>query len=458
MKEVKFPYLKTEEGQANILASLKKLFTGSLFTGKMKADNVFAGRLYDAVVDIEGNGDFTDIQSALDAGEKRLFVRNGTYVLDRNITLLDDIVIVGESKYDTIIDCNNTAYKIQASGSNRCGGSGLSVTNNSTTVTDAGAVFQSNNVVAGDFIFVDGGLYEISSVDSQTQLTLKGSWEGLTSSGLSYRILNPIRNVRLSNFTITNFTQEYYGSIHFLYVVESQIVDVISELHDGESNGIELNACYNCLLNSLYFRDSGTIALNINSSDHITISDILISNCKTFGLILDNADSCELSNISAVNSATGISISGYGNKMVNARVYNSKNYGIVIIGGYNSVSNFYIQNIGKDGVRITNGGAGATGSGVGNRITNGIIIDCSQTTDDTYSGILLDGDAVLGYLTYNYIAGVYINATATNKMKYGIREDTASEDYNLIIGNQIRNAQTAKISTQGANTEVSHNV
>ncbi len=62
--------------------------------------NVF---LYDAVVAVDGTGDYTDIQAALNAGKKNLFIRAGTYKVSSAITInYDDVIILG-SGTNTVI-------------------------------------------------------------------------------------------------------------------------------------------------------------------------------------------------------------------------------------------------------------------------------------------------------------------------------------------------------------------
>jgi hypothetical protein len=55
-------------------------------------------------VDWEGHGDFVDIQSAIDAGKTRLFVRAGTYSVDTTITIKEsNTLIFGEERISTVI-------------------------------------------------------------------------------------------------------------------------------------------------------------------------------------------------------------------------------------------------------------------------------------------------------------------------------------------------------------------
>jgi hypothetical protein len=60
--------------------------------------------IYDAVVDQQGFGTHLSIQDALSSGKKRIFVRSGTYVLDKDIVInSSNVKIVGESREGSII-------------------------------------------------------------------------------------------------------------------------------------------------------------------------------------------------------------------------------------------------------------------------------------------------------------------------------------------------------------------
>jgi len=73
---------------------------------------------WDAVVDVNGGGDFTSIQSALDAGCKTILVRKGTYSQSAaNLVVAQpDVRIVGESQAESVIDFGGTGYYLWAQG------------------------------------------------------------------------------------------------------------------------------------------------------------------------------------------------------------------------------------------------------------------------------------------------------------------------------------------------------
>ncbi len=68
--------------------------------------------LYDCVVDASGGADYTDLKTALDAGHRNIFLKNGTYTFTATYTFPTYTNIVGEDKALTIITSTaSTAFK-----------------------------------------------------------------------------------------------------------------------------------------------------------------------------------------------------------------------------------------------------------------------------------------------------------------------------------------------------------
>jgi len=80
-----------------------------------------ASRPYTAIVSKnKKQGSFDNIQAAInyvkDLGGGSIFVKNGTYTLTADILMKSNVELVGEDNVSTIIDCNNTVYKIYFNG------------------------------------------------------------------------------------------------------------------------------------------------------------------------------------------------------------------------------------------------------------------------------------------------------------------------------------------------------
>jgi hypothetical protein len=83
---------------------------------------------------------------------------------------------------------------------------------------------------------------------------------------------------------------------------------------------------------------------------------------------------------------------------------------------------------------------------VDGHITGNHVHGCSQTTDDTYSGIILLANCDRNFITGNLVRR---NDSVVPKMKYGIRIDNSNCDHNTIMNNDLYNA--AKSGGTGGN-------
>lgn len=77
-------------------------------------------RLYEAVVDASGDGDYTTIHDAVNDGKKRIFIRSGTYTFTSDLNLLSDTILLGESRESVILKLNSDslAYQIKVDNNN----------------------------------------------------------------------------------------------------------------------------------------------------------------------------------------------------------------------------------------------------------------------------------------------------------------------------------------------------
>ncbi len=79
------------------------------------------GRSYTALVTVDGSGgSFKSIWEAIAFTKRQgggvVFIANGTYIIDRDITMYDNIKLVGEDQNNTILNFNSGAYQIKAIG------------------------------------------------------------------------------------------------------------------------------------------------------------------------------------------------------------------------------------------------------------------------------------------------------------------------------------------------------
>ena len=126
-------------------------------------------RSYKAIVDPAGNGDIKTIQGAIDyvngLGGGQILIKAGIYTLSESLTLYDNIKLRGESRKNTILDFDNNAKRIQATGKADILISELTVKNSDVT-DDLGAIYFNNcdDSQVDRCSFVDnngGGSYDI---------------------------------------------------------------------------------------------------------------------------------------------------------------------------------------------------------------------------------------------------------------------------------------------------------
>lgn len=261
-------------------------------------------RGFTAIVDPAGNGDYTDIQDAIDyvngLGGGSVLVLPGTYNLTDNLVLYSNIDLIGFDKETTILDFGGNVKGVKAEGDTAAYITGtITATNNSYTITGSGTSW-SGNIAAGEYIMINGIWYEIASVDGNTTLTLVNKYRGKTTSGLIYAVAALKKNIIISGLTIKNFGSP--GGINFCYVINSRIENnyitnqgiyegiylkavsnsfILFNTIDWVGEGIEVRSysCTNLFLGNNCNNSAGPgIMLGVLSSDKSIINNSVISN------------------------------------------------------------------------------------------------------------------------------------------------------------------------------------
>ena len=241
---------------------------------------------YRAIVGTKrGSGvDFIDIQKAIDRvdelGGGAILIKAGTYTLTTGITLKSKITLIGEDPETTIIDANSTNSGISANGTAGEYSTGtIDITNGSAVVTGSGTTWV-GNVTTADKIVIDGVIYDITSVDSDTQITLSKAYQGVTISSLSYFTASFLTKITLKNFTIQNALGNMDGQINLNYILtpwlktSDQII-----LYQELMVGFHLKRCVN-----------------------LTVRDCSAFNNSGINILLDSGQSCVIDNCKALNS------------------------------------------------------------------------------------------------------------------------------------------------------------
>ena len=210
----------------------------------------------------------------------------------------------------------------------------------------------------------------------------------------------------------------------------ANVTNCTFNLSDSYSN-TAIDSCYLVLNNKITIGSSASsTAIAINGTQHTVGNNII-----TFGAS-PNASSVGIKNCSL---------------FITNNVVNGGGKGIYITSACYSIMGNDIGTIGH-GIQLSLNNANGATKSTGLRII-GNKISAGSGTDDTYSGILID-DGPYGIL----IQGNTIPDRTGNRYRYGIREESGNADYSIIIGNAVYGGKTAHISTQGAHTEVAHNL
>lgn len=452
-----------------------------------------SGKVADAIVAASG-GDYTDIQSAIDAGKKAIFVKRGTYSLDADIVIPSDVSIFGEDKYDTIIDLNGD-HQIKSVGDTPYITGTITATNGSAILVGSGTLWLANLAV-NDFIVFHRNVYKITAVTDNTHITVDIVYKGKTKSLISYNAGTFKYDVDVSNFTISGHdVSSAKGAVYLYGVVKSHLNNLIIKDNDlSYSYGVYLDHSFNNVFFDLKVSNNGSRGISLNYSDNNILSNIAANNNGYVGLFLNYSDNNILSNITAnSNNNNGIYLQrSEDNTLSNIITNHNNGNGFVsylshrsifsnITANFNNTHGFslvdnnhsVISNVECNG----NGSYGVYLQGSDDNVLSGMVVrkndhygillydsnynvvsgnkvmDNSQAANNTYSEIIL---AVTS--TYNIISNNNIRCTQANKSAYGIREDTVADDWNLVHGNTVRGAVTAQISLQGVNSVNADNI
>jgi parallel beta-helix repeat protein len=392
-------------------------------------------RQFDAVVALSG-GDYTTIQAALAAGNKTIFVRNGTYVLTSDINITTSgTVIIGESRDGAIIDCNNTANGIKAIGDTAAYTAGtIAITNDTNTVTGTGTLWDAN-VSAGEYILLKGDLYKIQSVDSDTQLTLVETYQGRTVSGASYTIAAVLENIRLENLTVRGYNESSQAAIRFECVLNSIIRNCTA--NNNYDYGIWLLRSYHCKLNKNFARQNHYNGIRMDYSSHNALVENSCANNNFSGILLFYSPYPVISGNSCVNNdGSGIGLDNVAFSTLTGNCcQNNEVSGIEIYESNNCAVNGNVcENNGADGISI------------------GWSDDCSVTGNscrgNTSNGIAFGNPSDRNTLGLNSL---------TNNGAYGIDIYNSSCNNNVAIGNILYNNSSGAGNDAGTGTIKANN-
>jgi len=185
--------------------------------------------------------------------------------------------------------------------------------------------------------------------------------------------------------------------------------------------------------------------ISLENSKYNTISNNKISDTATTSIIADSNSGFTIieGNHLQYCAGTHIEVSGGSSVVSGNLIYNGDGRGIYVNGASDSViSGNMVRFVGTGGIILSEAARCI--------ISNNRLYDCGISADNTYDAITLSTSS------YNSISSNVIYDFATNKIKYGVNEDSGDE--NEVIGNVIKSYQTAAINLTGVNSEQAHNI
>lgn len=402
-------------------------------------------RAYTAIVsDIAG--DFVDIQDAIDyvvgLGGGSILITAGTYEISASLVVTgNNVEIFGEGPL-TILHAAN----------------GL---NNSILKVMGPYTSYSRNIVA--------------------DLKISGNQANQTSG---YGVTCGAADSVLRNLEITDCKE---GGV-YLGGVRNTVFGC--NIHNNSGQGIYASNSVYAMVTQNYVKTHSSCGIYFNSGNHNSIfnnkidgaiSGVRLSNGETKSLITgnsivnctgqgilmqDNVSSSAVDGNFIESCLVGVQMTAFAggyclfNIVSNNVIRLSNNYAIElwnntdVVGrvSQNTVIGNTIESTSRDAIRLL---------GVRfNTVVGNTIDKSSFGATNTYCDIFIsdNGRGTPTHSDYNSVDSNNINCSDTPKSKYCIRENSASENYNLVVGNIAQNAVTANISLQGANSVAANNI
>jgi len=358
-----------------------------------------------------GGGDFTDIQSAIDfvnaRGGGTVFIRGGTYVLTSSLTIYSKVALVGEALGAVILVLSG-AVKVQGTGTSIYETGTVAVTKGSTTVTGTGTTW-TGNITTSHKIILNGEIFSIASIDSNTQITLSTKYFKGTLSGLTYTAAVFVEGVFLQNLVISG----------------------------GNGNQVDLDHLNGFALQNVICTGAGAKAFELSDCVNFNLLSITGNQATTNGLYMEDSFNFLMQSSSFTTSATdGIKLlrCQSGSLQVSSSE-NSTNDGLDM----ETCSNITCVGLELD----ENGGNGA------------FINDCDSinfigggSDANTSDGIELDADSNQCNVS---------SWQANSNTGYGVRINSANCDDNNVIGNQLQNNTAGGVLDSGTTSIVANN-
>jgi len=275
----------------------------------------------------------TVLQEVEAEGGGTVVMKGGDYVLAGDINLPSNVGLVGES-FGSVTIAFNGDYSLKAEGTLKYDVGTISINRGSSTVTGSGTTF-TNNVDVGDKILLSGLYYKITSVDSDTQLTIEIDYQHEDLSGEDYIIAETVESVVIEDLVLTNASPGTGTGISMKYI-EYSFVDKIQ--YQGLGTGLNIQYGSVCGFDNqiAFLNGNGLVFDNCHST---ALYEVASADCAVQNIVLKNSTRCYTQDLGTYNSGDSGML-----------VQNSKGCTIAGIFSYYNTSGIDLQN--STGIRV----------------------------------------------------------------------------------------------------------
>jgi len=438
-----YEYFLNSVNKTDILAHPQQSYSYLIWedSGTYYAKNGTTGN-----IDYRGANARIIIQNCI-ASDTSILLKSADYYIDTQLLIqnIDNFNLIGENWGSKLISTgNNTLIKIGDRTNSALGSTNIQIKNiyfNGTTQTVSGT-----NPEASEATNYFGIQIATEVLGTTDYITVDNCYFFNISSDSIYGWDFSTTNIKNSVF---NHSRGYWAAVH----LHGPHNDVDNLKHPWSITGCKF---YDCAKGGIRHADKIIDNLFVNVGGGVGFHVIMCGGLG--GVVTDNKIVNGMSNgIYAHGSSTGQANLTISNNIINIDYLDVDSlywHGVVIQTGDSTtlVTDTLVEG------NIING-AGGIGIYLNRAqncsILNNLIINsCMKTT--AYDAIRLDTSNALPSIN-NVIAGNTIRSTYTTTPKYGINENTNTEDYNYIHDNKISGVNTATIRIQGANTVTRNN-
>jgi len=365
-----------------------------------------SGKTADCIVATEG-GDYTSIQAAIDAGEKNIFIKKGTYEISTGIfTYSSNIHIRGESKHNTIIKLADGAndHVIQFSNShiavNKVIIENIQINGNKANQTDpdirgiymfGGSTAKITNLIIRNcyihdtaFNGIDARYTEHSIIDNNI---IEDCGDAAGSGGNAIGLYNSSHVIVRDNETINNYKGHWY------YYCDHILID--KNKSTGEDyGGININNTEKSkIINNTLTEVSGNgIQVGEGSNNNIVTGNQI--EASGYGIWIQGTNTIVANNQSNSNNY-GIITASNKNIIIGNQCNSNNNDGILLDtnASNNTIIGNYCKSNSRDGIRLSGG-------------NDNNIINSNYCTENAGYGVNIVADTCdENYVTKNYLTG-----------------------------------------------------